>query len=526
MKKRLTSILALVMALMLCLAACGGKTDEGNKGNEGNTGNTGNAGNTASTETTLDGTYDITVWVSEVDGMKELTQAQIDKFEAENPGIVINAVVEGVSEAESATQMINSVEDGADIFCFAQDQLSRLVMAGALNKLGTQTAATVKELNDAGAVKAASVGGELYCYPLTSDNGYYMYYDKSVVKPESIDSLEAVIADCEAAGRLFSFEMETSGWYNIAFMFATGCVSEWTTDADANFVSVNDTFNSEAGLIALKGMQKLLKSPAYNSSSAGADFAAAVPSAVVVSGTWAANDVKAALGDNYAAADLPSFEVDGKSYHLASFSGNKLMGVKPQVDAKKGAVLQKLALYLTGEACQLERFNQFGWGPSNLKAQATDAVKNDPALSALAAQSAYATPQGNIHGSWWDISKVYAVAAKSATTDEELKAALQAYEDSINGLFSMSDEVKNAYTVIGTVNGTNWDMDFAMENNDGVWTTVDTFDLTAGMEFKVRQGLNWDIAFPAANYVVETDGKYKIQLTVHGENGTVELIPQ
>jgi len=519
MKKRITSILALVMALMLCLTACGGKDD---KGNEGNTGNTG-----ATTETTLDGTYDITVWVSEVEGVKELTQQQIAKFCEENPGIVINATVEGVSEAESATQMINSVEDGADIFCFAQDQLSRLVMAGALNKLGTQTAATVKELNDAGAIKAASVGGELYCYPLTSDNGYYMYYDKSVVKAEHVDSLEDIIADCEAAGRLFSMELETSGWYNVAFLFATGCVSEWTTDADANFVSVNDTFNSDAGLAALKGMQKLLKSSAYNSSSAGADFAAAVPSAVVISGTWAANDVKAALGDNYAAADLPSFTVDGKSYHMASFSGNKLLGVKPQVDAKKGAVLQKLALYLTNETCQMERFNQFGWGPSNLKAQATDAVKNDPALSALAAQSAYATPQGNIHGSWWDLSKVYAVAAKAATTDDELKAALQTYQDSINGLFSMSDEVKNAFTVIGTVNGTNWDMDFEMESTaDGVWVTKEAYDLTAGMEFKVRQGLNWDVAFPAANYVVEADGKFKIQLTVHGENGTVELIPQ
>ena len=515
MKKRITSILALVMALMLCLTACGGK----------DTGNT-DAGNNAGTETSLEGTYDITVWVSEVDGVKELTAAQIDKFEEANPGIVINATVEGVSEAESATQMINSVEDGADIFCFAQDQLARLVMAGALNELGQQAAATVTEKNDAGAVKAASVGGKLYCYPLTSDNGYYMYYDKSVVKAEHIDSLEDIIADCEAAGRLFSMELETSGWYNVAFMFATGCVSEWTTDAEANFVSVNDTFNSEAGLIALKGMQKLLKSPAYNSSSAGADFAAAVPSAVVISGTWAANDVKAALGDNYAAADLPSFTVDGKSYHLASFSGNKLLGVKPQLDAKKGAVLQKLALFLTDEACQMERFNQFGWGPSNLNAQANDAVKADAALSALAAQSAYATPQGNIHGSWWDISKVYAVAAKAATTDAELQAALQAYQDSINGLFSMSDEVKNAFTVIGTVNGTNWDMDFAMENKDGVWVTVETFALTAGMEFKVRQGLNWDIAFPAANYVVEADGNYKIQLTVHGDSGTVELLPQ
>jgi hypothetical protein len=90
----------------------------------------------------------------------------------------------------------------------------------------------------------------------------------------------------------------------------------------------------------------------------------------------------------------------------------------------------------------------------------------------------------------------------------------------------MSEEVKNAFTVIGTVNGTNWDMDFEMENVDGSWITKEVFALTAGMEFKVRQGLNWDVAFPAANYVVEADGNYKIKLTVSGETGTVELIPQ
>jgi len=515
MKKRITSILALVMAFMLCLTACGGKTEDNNGG----------------TETSLDGTYDITVWVSEVDGVKKLTEDQIKKFCEENPGIVINATVEGVSEADSATQMINSVEDGADIFCFAQDQLSRLVMAGALNKLGQQTAATVKELNDAGAVKAASVGGELYCYPLTSDNGYYMYYDKSVVKEEHLDSLEDIIADCEAAGKMLAFEMETSGWYNIAFMFATGCVSEWTTDSEGEFTSVNDTFNSENGLIALKGMQKLLKSPAYISSSGADALTAGVPAAVLVSGTWVANDAKAALGDNYGATDLPSFTVDGKSYHLASFSGNKLLGVKPQVDAKKGAVLQKLALYLTNETCQTQRFEQFGWGPSNLKAQATDAVKNDPALSALAAQSAYATPQGNIHGSWWDISKVYAVAAKEATTDEELKAALQDYENSIKGLFSISEEVKKAFTVIGAIKDTSWDTDFKMEEVDGAWISVDTFDLAEGAEFKVRQGLSWDVdfgkTFKGDNFVVEKAGTYKIKFTWDGaENGTIELIPQ
>ena len=511
MKKIYLNLSALLLAG--ALVACGGNSEQ------------------PSTDPTagLEGTYDVTVWVSELEGVKELTAQQIDAFEAAHPGIVINATVEGQSEADSATMMITDVESGADLYCFAQDQLARLVQVGALNKLGVQASQTVTELNDAGAVKAASVNGDLYCYPLTSDNGYFMYYDKSVVKESSLDSLEAIIADCEAAEKLFSFECETSGWYNASWFFATGCVSEWTTDAEGSFVSVNDTFNSDAGVVALKGMQKLLKSPCYNSSSNGSDFSAATPSAVVISGTWALSEVKAALGDNFGATDLPSFEVDGKSYHLGSFSGNKLMGVKPQLDAKKGAVLQQLALWLTGEQCQTERFNEFGWGPSNLNVQASDAVKSDVALSALAAQSAYAIPQGQIHGSWWDISKTYATAAKTATNDEELKAALVSYKAAIDGLFSMTEDEKSAFGLVGSFEGGSWETDIVLEQKPaGVYHTTSAIHFKAGDQFKVRQGKSWDVSYGAngefngANVTVETEGWYFVKFTL-AEDGTATL---
>lgn len=485
----------------------------------------------------LAGTYDITVWVSEVEGVKELTEQQIDAFEEANPGVVINATVEGVAESDSATQMIQDVESGADIFCFAQDQLARLVQAGALNRLGQATAAKVTEMNDGGAVKAASVNNELYCYPLTSDNGYFMFYDKSVVKEEHLDSLEDILADCEAAGKMFSFEAESSAWYNASWFFATGCVSNWTTDAEGKFVSVEDTFNSEAGLVALKGMQKLLKSPAYNSSSAGADFGAAVPSAVVISGTWATTTVQSILGENFGATDLPSFTVDGKSYHLGSFSGNKLLGVKPQTDAKKAAVLQQLALYLTGEECQAQRFDSFKWGPSNKNVQATDAVKADVALSALAAQSPYAIPQGQIHGSWWDIAKTYATAAKTAELNDSvaLQKALDAYKAAIDGIFQMSEEERNAFTVVGTIGGKDlWKADIAMEEvSKGVWTTKEAITFAEGDAFKVRQGKSWDLSFGDASgkdfaITAENAGTWFVKLVFDSEakTGVVSLVAE
>ena len=493
MKKLLTIMLAVLMTF--ALVGCS-KTDDNQGGGE--------------EENPLAGTYDITLWVSESEGVTKLTKTLIDEFCAANPGIVINASIEGISEADSATTMITDVESGADIFCFAQDQLARLVQAGALNVLGEATTATVKELNDEGSVKAATVDGKLYCYPMTSDNGYFMYYDKSVISEDMIDDLATLVKACEDNNKLFSMEYKTSAWYNAAFFFATGCVSEWQTAADGSFTAVNDDFNSAAGMKAMKGMSILAKSPSANSSSDGAEFSKG--SAVVITGTWASSTVKDILGDNMGVADLPSFTVDGETFHLGSFSGNKLMGVKPQADAKKAAVCQQLALYLTGEKAQLDRFNLVGWGPSNKVAQADPAVKADPTLAALAAQSAYAIPQGQIHGSWWDIAKILGTVCEDATSDADLQKGLDDYQAAIEGVLNLDPAIANAFTVIGSINGEGWDNDHAMTETDGKWISDEAFVLNGGEEFKVRKGLSWDEAYPADNFVVETAGTFHVVL--------------
>ena len=422
MKKLLAMVLALVMALSLMGTAFASD---------------------------LAGTYDITIWAAE--NAVELTKKQVEDFNASNElGITFNATVEPVSEADAATQMVTDVEAGGDLFRFAQDQFARLVQAGALAKLGVRAAETVTANNAAGVVAAATSGDALFAYPLTADNGYFLYYDKSVIPDEDVDSLEKIIADCEAAQKYFAFEMQTSAWYLASFFFGTGCVSEWTTDDDGAFISVRDTFNSPNGLIAVKGMKKLVDSPYHLSSSAGAEFAQGA--AAVVTGTWDYTTVEGILGENMGVADLPSFEVDGKEYHLGSFNGCKLLGVKPQVDAVRAAALHQLAQYLTGEKCQMERFEALAWGPSNIAVQQSEAVQANPGLSALLAQSPYSVPQGQIHGSWWDIAKVIGDDVKAATDEAGLQAALDNYYDKISSLFNLDT---SALLFVGAWNGWN-----------------------------------------------------------------------
>ena len=516
MKKFLCATLALVMCLGL-FAGCA-PTEQG--------------------EQTLDltGTYDITMWVSEKEGVADQFKTQIAAFEAANPGVKINAKIEGVTEADAASKVIADVATAPDIYCFAQDQLARLVQAAALAKPGKAAQEVITANNDAGSVSATKVAGDIYAYPLTSDNGYYMYYDKSIITEEEAKDLSKLIAACEANNKKFRFALENA-WYTAAFFFATGCHHNWTTDANGEFTSVDDTFNSDKGMIAMKGMQILTSSSAYDSN---ADIF--TDAGVIVTGTWNAEAAKAHFGDNLAATKLPSFTVDGTTYQLGSYSGYKLMGVKPQTDAKRGAVLQLLAQYLTNEENQLARFNSFGWGPSNKNAQANDAVKANESLTALAAQSAFATPQGQIAGVFWDNAKLLGAVAKAAKTDAELQKGLDDFTAALEAFTSLTPEQRKAFTVIGGIKDTGWGTDFEMkEDPAGTWTSVEAFDLTAGTEFKVRQGMGWKVAFgdntanadtsipltDKPNYVVETAGKYYVQLVLGADAQTavINLIP-
>ena len=420
MSKIVALILVVVMSLS-ALASCniGGGNDDGN----------GNAsGEHEYAE--LNGTYDITMWVSEIDGVDKQFYQQIDAFMAKYPGIVINAEIEGVTESDAGGQVLQDVATAPDIYCFAQDQLARLVQASALATPPSKIEAALREANDAGSIEAASVNGKLYAYPLTADNGFFMFYDQSLFNDEDVESLERIIEICEENNLKLRFPLE-NGWYNAAFFFATGCSSTWTLADDGVFTKLDDNYNSQAGYVAMKAMEKLAKSDCYDP-----DNETYIDAAVIISGTWATNNIEEYFGENYAATDLPSFvsEVDGETYHLSSFSGYKLMGVKPSGDTKRDAVLSLLAQFLTGADCQLERFNKFAWGPSNVVAKANDAVQSSTALAAFAKQAAYSKPQGQIHGDWWNIAKALGSQAKNAKNDQEIRDYLGAYENAAQGL--------------------------------------------------------------------------------------------
>ena len=336
---------------------------------------------------------ELKIWVAEA--VVDFTNQQVEAFKAAHPEYAgMTVVVQPVGEGDAAANMITDVEAGADIFGFAQDQLARLVAAGALEEVEPGNAEVVKTVNDAGSVAAVTLGETMYAYPMTSDNGYFLYYDKSVVTDPS--DLDKILADCDAAGKKFYMEIN-SGWYQTAFFFGAGCELTFDSDNEGNLVAMNASYASDEGVKALKAMIRLANSPAFVN---GSSVSNATNAAAIVDGTWDATAAKELFGENYATAKLPV--VDG--FQLGGFGGFKMLGVKPQTDDDKLAACDALAAFLTSEEVQLARFNAVGWGPSNLAAQANEAVQADEALSALAQQLAFCAPQGQYPGDYWSLA--------------------------------------------------------------------------------------------------------------------------
>ena len=384
---------------------------------------------------------DITLWVSTTLGVREFTAAKIEEFIENHPEYSKYRVnIETVGEGDAASEVLKNVAKAPDMYCFAQDQIYRLVQGGALAPLGSQAAQTVTDNNDSGSVNAATVGDKIYAYPMTSDNGYYLYYDSSKISDEEAKTLEGIVAACQREGVKFGYNL-TNAWIMAGFFFsqpvgggAPLCTSTWTySENGRNPVAVDDTFNSNNGIMVMKTMNWLANSGVWVDSAD--NFAG---TGAIVTGMWNATIAERAYGKNMKATKLPTFVgSDGETYQMGSFSGYKFIGCKPQEDSEKAQFCSDLALYLTSEEVQYERYLEFQWGPSNVSVQNHEDVKSNMLLTALLEQNVYSQPQGVIPGDWWTEAAALGVCCSNGTkTDEELLAALGKYESKLQEMLS------------------------------------------------------------------------------------------
>ena len=410
MKKK---FLALAMATTLvagCLTGCG--KDEKKNDSSSSSSSTSSGVNQEAIDNLIsatEGTVSLTVWASEED--QDFTQGLIDDFVKQYPDVKFDIKLGACSEADAKDTVLTDIEAAADVFTFADDQMNELVNAGALQEVVSTYTYDVKGETVAGAVEAASMDGKLYAYPTTADNGYFLYYDSSVFSESDVESLDKMLEVAGAANKKVA--MEVSGaWYNYSFFKGAGYDVTLNDDGVTN--SCN--WNADGATDVAQAIIDIGKSDAFLNAN-DADIVTGVTEgkiAAAVSGTWNADTIKAAWGDNYAATKLPTYTVAGKQVQMASFSGYKLIGVNSH--SKNVGWSMILAEFLTNEENQVARFNARSLGPANAKAAASSDVQSNPAIAALAKQADYAVPQ-RVGGNYWEPANTLGLTLISGNPD-------------------------------------------------------------------------------------------------------------
>ena len=428
--KIMALVLVALMVLSLALVACNPTEDNGD-GNK--------------TKITL------TVWGSQED--QAMLKEMCDAYAKANPQNQYKFLFGVQSEADAADKILNDVTSGPDVYSFASDQINKLYAGGALARIGGDIETNVKEINSEGSIDAATitVGGQdqLYAYPMTGDNCYFVYYDKRVYSdPSQLATLDSMLDVANEAGKKVHFKLNDDGWYLSSFFFANPDLGYEVTYSDKmEEISVTCNYNSEGGLEVMKALRTYVNHDALViQTDDGKIIAGFTPDengvteiGAAVSGTWNAAKIKELLGDNMGVIKLPKATIGGEEVQLSGYMGFKLIGVNGF--SKNKGEAHKLAQWLTNEQNQQKRFEVRGFGPTNKVVAASSAVLNDPVISVVMEQAQLNRTQKGVPGDYWapmgSLITPFITEKEEGTlldvTDETLQEYLDALVQQITG---------------------------------------------------------------------------------------------
>ena len=371
---------------------------------------------------------ELVVWGAEED--KELMTQIIQSFQTNYQGqadFQISFEVQGESQCKDV--LLGGLEEGADVFTFADDQVNALAAAGALDPI--ENADEIRSKNLSSAVEAATVNNQLYAYPLTADNGYFLYYNKQYITEEQVKTLDGILDAAAASGKRFTMDW-SSAWYVYAFFGNTNLQVGLNDDGITNYCTWNQADGDIRGIDVAQSMLQIAGSPGF-ANRTDEEFLSGVKNGSVIagiSGVWNSVAVTESWGENTGAAKLPTYTCNGKQLQMASFSGCKLIGVNAYSEHPKWAA--RLAEWITNEDNQRLRFEMRGQGPSNIAVADSSEIQNSPAIAALLEQSEFSQIQ-RVGGKFWDpVSEFAGNMAAGNPSGQDLQEQLDVMAEGVS----------------------------------------------------------------------------------------------
>ena len=337
---------------------------------------TGLAGCSASSGETASGGEKVRlmVWSPQNDQSKdngEWLQTMCEAFAEEHPEWDITFVYGVADEASAAGQVSQDPEASADVFMFANDTLTTLTDASALAKFGGKYREEIESMNTPEVLDSLIMDDDLYGVPFTT-NTWFMYYDKSVFSEEDIQNLDTML---EKGVVSFPF---TNSWYLPAFYLGNGCM----LFGDGTDEAAGVDFGGQKAVDVTNYLIDLRNHPNFRIDADGSGIAGLRDGSInaMFSGSWDANAVKEALGDDMGVASLPTFTLNGEEKQMLAYAGSKAIGVNP--NAKNMVAAVELAVFLASPEAQKAHYEMCGVVPCNTQLLSEEAIQADEVVTA------------------------------------------------------------------------------------------------------------------------------------------------
>lgn len=399
MKKKAVTLLLVAAMTATMVAGCGNKAAS----NEAAADSTANdeaatteetTGTEAAAEDTADSDEEawsgtLTVWSPQEDQDTGWLAKECDAFKAAHPNWDITFNYGVCAEGDAKSTITQDVENSADVYMLANDNIPDLVAANAIAELGGSYLDYVNTTNSDSIVASVTYNDAVVAFPFTS-NTWFMYYDKSVFSDDDIKSFDTMLEK----GKV-SFPLSNS-WYIQAFYVANGC----TLFGDGTDEAAGVDFSGDKAATVTKYLVDLCKNPNFINDADGAGIAGLRDGSVnaIFSGTWDAESVKEALGDNMGVAALPTVNIGGTEGQMKSFVGSKAIGVNP--NAENMQVAMSLAAFLAGENAQKDHYDMRNILPTNINI----AIADDPiatAVTKVMTDTSIMQPLVSTMGNYW-----------------------------------------------------------------------------------------------------------------------------
>ncbi len=385
------------------------------------------------------GAIKLTIWVSEAD--KPFAEEVAMAFKAKNPDKSYQIVIDIQGENDVATRVLNDVENAADVYSCANDQLPKLINGDALARIAGERLNRVSAANSKGAMESATVSlnGEqaVFGMPYT-DNTFFLYYNKAVLTETDVQSLDGILNKCSAS-KQFAFPM-TDGWYSTSFYFGKDLGYQVSYDKDLAETEITCDFANETGVEVTKAMWNYTKDPRFKADVNDSKITAGFNDGSIVaavSGIWNKTAIEQALKTNFAAGKLPTYtfkkgEQGEEQVQMTSFAGYKLMGVNNYSKHKTDAM--DFAEFYTNKENQLKHFEARGFVPTDESARLDEKIQNDVCAKAITEQLKHSKTQKDVPSTMWvpmeGLGTAMVTASQGGSFDltAQLKACVDAIE--------------------------------------------------------------------------------------------------